>query len=96
MKPYDTETTFGENADGLFQKHSQVITDDFLESLKSERLAKAAMRSGEFERVASVPTFVWELWIREGRDPFNATAHQIVAWLKKDGLDAFIATPKRV
>ena len=96
MKLIDTETTFGDNVEGLYLEHTQVITDDLLQELKSERLAKAAMRAGEYNRVASVPTFVWELWMRQGRDPQNATARQIVSWLQADDLGAFVTTPKRV
>lgn len=86
----------GENADGLYIKHEQAISSDFLDSLKSERYAKAAVRSGEMERVASVPVFVWELWERQGRDPKNATPREIVRWLSDASLDAFITTSKRV
>jgi len=96
MKLYDSETAFGTNADGLFQERSQVIPQDFLDSLKSERDAKAAVRSGELERTTSVPTFVYELWMQQGRDPWNAPQREIIKWLKADGLEAFIATPKRV
>lgn len=96
MNLIDVHTTFGSNADGLFQEHSQVIPQDFLDALKSERFAKAAVRAGDLERTTSVPTFVYELWQRQGRDPWRASAREIIKWLKADGLDAFIATPKRV
>ena len=93
----DAETTFGENCEGLYLAHRQDITDDFLEELKCERHAKAALSSpGAMNRVARVPTFVWELWMRQGRDPYHATARQIVNWLERDDLQAFISTPKRV
>lgn len=90
----DANTTFGENADGLFQEHTQVLTDDFMESLKSERYAKAALRAGEHDRVASIPTFVVELWLRQGVPFYQMSAKQIVAKLRADDLDAFITTPK--
>ena len=56
MRLFDNELSFGQNADGVFVKHEQPITDDFLDSLKSERMAKEHMRKGELHRVASVPT----------------------------------------
>jgi len=93
----DAETTFGENVEGLYLAHKQAITDEFMDELKSERMAKAALeRPGSMNRVARVPTFVWELWMRQGRDPYHATARQIVNWLERDDLQAFISTPKRV
>lgn len=92
----DADTTIGFNVDGMFLKHEQTVSDDLLETLKSERLAKAALRAGEMDRVASIPTFVVELWLRQGRDFYNASATEIVSWLERDDLQAFIATPKRV
>lgn len=95
-KLLDNNPTFLDSPDGVLIRHDQVITDDFLETLKSERLAKATMRSREFNRVASVPTSVVELWLRQGRDFWNATPHEVVGWLIQDGLEAFVTTPKRV
>lgn len=92
----DTETALGENVDGLYREHTQVIPDDFLDNLKSERHAKEHMRAGEHDRVASIPTFVVELWMRQGYDFTRMSAREIVAKLRADDLHAFIATPKRV
>lgn len=96
MKLIEANSTINENVEGLYLEHTQAIPSEFLDSLQSERLAKTALRSAEFERVASVPTFVWELWIRQGRDPHHATAREIVAWLNQDDLGVFVTTPKRV
>ncbi len=92
----DTEATLGRDMDGQFVHHRQELDTDFLDTLKSERHAKAHMRTRELSRVASVPTFVWELWMRQGRDPHNATARQIVSWLNADNLGTFVTTPKSV
>lgn len=86
----DNEPSFHNDVDGLLIKYEQAITSDFVDSLKDERHAKANKRSGEFERFASVPTSVVEIWTREGRDWQNATPKEIVKWLKADGLDHFI------
>ncbi len=96
MNLIDANTAFGENADGLYQERYQVIPQEFLDSLKSERYAKASVRAGDLERTTSVPTFVYELWMQQGRDPWRAPQREIIKWLRADGLDAFIATPKRV
>lgn len=92
----ENDATFGQNADGLFVKREQVIPQAFLDDLHSERMAKQHMRHGELNRVASVPTAVFELWIRQGRDPWHATAHEVVSWLEQDNLHAFITTPNKV
>ncbi|MES1994445.1 MAG: hypothetical protein V4457_12850 [Pseudomonadota bacterium] len=96
MKLLDANTAINANVDGLYQEHTQAIADDLLDNLKSERHAKAALRSGDYDRAASIPTFVVELWIRQGYDFYNMTAREIVAKLNADNLGAFIATPKRV
>jgi hypothetical protein len=96
MKVFDNEPSFGTNADGLYVCHQQAITSDFLDRLKSERFAKAALRHGELNRVASVPTHVIELWERMGRDWKNASPREVVQWLERDNLQAFITTNGRV
>jgi hypothetical protein len=96
MRLLDNVPSFGQNADGVFVKHEQPITDDFLDSLHSERMAKEHVRHGELNRVASVPTSVVELWLRQGIDVWNMTPHEVVARLERDNLHAFITTPGRV
>jgi hypothetical protein len=92
----DVDAHFGQNADGLFIARHQVIPQDFLDDLADERNAKTSTRALTLHRVASVPTAVIELWMRQGRDPMNATPHEIVSWLERDDLHAFITTPGRV
>jgi hypothetical protein len=92
----DTELEFGQNADGVFEKRTQAIPDDFLDTLKSERHAKSMLRSREFNRVASVPTFVVELWNRQGFDFYRMTPREIVNKLNADELGSFVTTPKSV
>lgn len=92
----DNEVQFKQNADGLYLVHQQAITSELLDSLKSERDAQAALRGRELNKVASVPTHVVELWLRQGRDVWNASPREIVQWLEKDSLQAFITSPGRV
>lgn len=92
----DQKVRFEGNPDGFAIVRSQDISDDFLKTLASERHAKTSVRAGEMSRVASVPVVVWEVWMRQGRDPINATAREIVQWLEKDNLQSFITTPGRV
>lgn len=76
--------------------HRQEITQDFLDSLTDARIDSVKRACGEMERVASVPTGVIEVWMREGRDVWNASPSQIVNWLRADDLHAFITTDKNV
>lgn len=92
----DAHTDFGCSVGENYLKYSQVIPQDFLDSLKSERLASAAVRAGEMHRVASVPTQVVEVWRRQGLDIHKMTAREIIRKLQKDGLEAFITTNKAI
>jgi len=92
----NNDTEVGFNVDGMYLKHSQYIPDDFLETLKSERHAKAALRAGEYDRVCSVPAFVVDLWMRQGFDYYKESARAVVRRLREQGLEAFITTPKNV
>lgn len=93
---HENDTTVKEEAGELVFKHHQSLPQRFFDSLSAFRSHTASRKSGEYKRVASVPTAVWELWIRQGRDPANATAHQIVKWLREENLHAFLATDSAV
>lgn len=92
----DNEVQFEQNADGLYLVHQQAITSEFLEQCKDLRSAQADYRKREMNQVASVPCHVIEIWLRQGRDPWNASPREIVQWLEKDNLHAFITSPGRV
>lgn len=79
-----------------FIQFNQEVPDDFLESLKSERLASAAIRANEHHRIASVPVAVYDLWFRQGHDPYKWTARELLLKLNQDGLDSFITTRKAI
>lgn len=91
----DNEPTIGANADGVFIRRDQEVTDGLLAHLADERHANAYMRNREYRLAASVPTSVVEVWLAQGRPVYSASCKDIVKWLRADGLDAFIAS-KRV
>lgn len=74
----------------------QEIPQSFLDGLKSERMASTDLAAQDYHRVASVPVALYDIWIRQGHDPYRWTAKQLVKKLKEDGLDAFLTTNKRV
>ena len=81
---------------GVTRKYTQNITQAFLDDLKDARNESTKQRSGEYERIASIPTVVVEKWLREGFDLWKATGPQIVRKLQSEDLGAFMATEKRV
>lgn len=85
-----------EDCDGLIIVRQQDIPDDFLDDLRNARDETAAQRCPDLHRVASVPEFVIDLWIRQGRDPYNAAPSDVVRWLEQADLQAFITTEKAV
>jgi hypothetical protein len=92
------DTQFGCDVDGVFRKHTQTISDEFLTGLKEQRNASKDQREGDFMRVASIPVVVVEKWMREGFDVMSGkhSAAEIVKKLKQENLHAFLTTEKSV
>ena len=92
------DTMYGADADGVFRKHTQDISQSFLDNLATERKESAGRKEGEFMKVASIPTVVVEKWMREGFNIMSGehSAHEIVKKLREENLEAFLATEKRV
>ena len=92
------DTQYDCDVGGVFRKHSQVISDDFLTGLKEQRNASKEKREGEYMRVASIPTVVVEEGMREGVNIMSGehSAAEIVKRLKQENLDAFLTTEKSV
>lgn len=85
-----------ENAEGFVIERSQYIDPAYLDSLKAERAESMAVREKDFMRVASIPTDLVDKWINEGFPFWEASARQIVAKLKAEGLDYFVTTNKQI
>lgn len=92
----DANPVWLEGPDGLAIKHEQVISGLQMDALRDARNDSVQRACGEMERVASVPTSVIELWLRQGFDAVNAPLTDVVKKLKQDGLEYFLATDKRV
>ena len=89
-------TDFIEEGDGLVRKHTQKITQAFLDDLKDSRNESTSKKEGEFMRAASIPVSVIEQWTREGFDVYEATGKEIIKRLRDQNLDYFLATDKRI
>ena len=87
-----------EDADGLVLKHTQDISQSFLDGIKETRNASLDKREGDYMSVAQIPVVVVEKWMREGFDIMapGITAAEIVKRLKAENLDAFLTTDKSV
>lgn len=89
-------TEFLQEGDDVVRKHTQTISQSFLDDLTASRNASSEQREGEFMRVASIPTVVAEQWMREGFNIYEATGPEIVKRLRDQHLDGFMATTKRI
>ena len=89
-------TQYLQTGDDVYRKHTQDISQAFLDDLKDSRNASKDQSEGEFMRVASIPVAVVEQWQREGFNIYEATGPEIVKRLKDQNLDAFMATEKRI
>ena len=92
------EEEYGCDVDGVFRKHTQQISNQFLNSIKEQRNSSKSKREGAFMSVAQIPTIVVEKWMREGFDIFSGehSAAEIVKRLKRENLEAFLTTEKSV
>ena len=92
------DTDYGCDVDGVFRKHTQQISQSFLDNVAEQRNRSREQREKEFMSVAQIPTIVVEKWMREGFDIFSGehSAADIVKRLKRENLDAFLTTEKSV
>tara|TARA_R110000796_G_scaffold23928_1_gene68432 strand:- start:170 stop:499 length:330 start_codon:yes stop_codon:yes gene_type:complete len=91
-----SETDFIMDAGDLTRKHTQNIPQAFLDDLKDARNESTSKPTGEFHRIASIPTVIAEKWLREGFDLWEADGREIVKRLKNEDLGLLLATDKRV
>ena len=77
-------------------KREQTISDSFIQDLRDNRYASHDNREGETMRVASIPVVIHEKWLAEGFDLFQHPHKTVVAKLKAENLDYFIATDKKL
>lgn len=98
MRFLDANSDFGSNADGLFVQTQQEIDTALLKDLQDKRDASMTAPMGDMHHVAAVPVALVEQWRREGFDIMGGkvSAREIVARLKRDHLDGFLATRRRV
>lgn len=89
-------TDYLQEGDNVVRKHTQEISQAFIDDLKDSRNESTKQREGDFMRVASIPTVVAEQWRREGFDIYSATGPEIVKRLREQDLDYFLATDKRI
>jgi hypothetical protein len=79
---------------GMVIQHAQEITPEYLDELKAERAESTSKPTGNFHRFASIPTAIYEKWLREGYDARKEPARKTILKLHTEGLDAFITTNK--
>lgn len=91
-----SNASFFEDAGDLTAKHTQHISQAFLDDLKDSRNQSKSTREGDFMRVASIPTVVVEKWLREGFNIWEASGPEIVKRLNQEDLGMFMATEKRI
>lgn len=90
----DTDYLF--QAGDFVRKHTQHISQAFLDDLKDARHESTGKPMGDFHRVASIPTAVVEKWLREGFNIWEASGPEIVKRLQAEDLQMFMATERRI
>lgn len=80
----------------LIVEHKQEIPQSFIDKLKAKRFESQNAPMGDFHQVASIPTAVYEKWLRDGYNAQHEPISRTVAKLKAEHLDAFLTTDRRV
>lgn len=86
----------GDHDGRLVIQRSQEVTQNFLDTLKEARNASTSRPMGDWHRVASIPTAVYETWLRQGYDAQKEPIQKTVAKLKLEGLDYFLTTDRKI
>lgn len=94
MQLIDKLVDFGQAAGENYVRSTQEIPDDYISQLKRDKINSDHNATGELHRVASVPTIVADLWLKQGFDIYREDADAIVKRLQREGLDAFITSNK--
>lgn len=90
---HDADWDIGENADGLYVKKQQHISDEFLTATRDARF-DSKERAGEYHRFASIPVVVVEQWLKQGFDVYKESPKAIIKRLKQENLEAFLTSNK--
>lgn len=95
---HDVRAALIEQAGDLAVRRSQFIPAWFLQELREQRDASMSTRHrfDGFNRVASVPVYLVEKWKREGFDVYTAPVAETVARLKREQLQQYLASLKRI
>jgi hypothetical protein len=98
---FDEDYTDSVEGTRLVIKRTQDIPDEHVATLKREKIDTLHSPTGDFYRVASIPTSIVQKWAREGfvlEDVLKQGPNglrDILKRLNKESLDAFITTRKR-
>jgi hypothetical protein len=94
----DVEGRYRVEEDRIVRKLTQEIPDSFLRDIADERHAAQHVATGNFLKVASIPTAVAEQWLAEGFNIYdqNVGVREILKRLNSQDMQKFIATDKRI
>lgn len=93
---FDEDHTDSADGPKLVIHHQQHIPDEHISQLKRAKIDTLHTPAGDFHRVCSIPTGIYEAWLREGYDASKEDIRTTLARLRKHDMDAFITTNKRI
>jgi len=77
-------------------RSGQVIPMAFTDEIKSYRDEVSAGSCPNYHKVASIPAIFVTKFMKEGFNVYKESPRAVIAYLKRHGLEDFIATNKRV
>lgn len=91
-KLVDVRTEVGET----LIKSTQLIPQSFMDNIKSIRDNSISTPTGDLHHVARIPTITIDKWYSEGFDYMKEPIQDVLERLRKENLDGFIATNRRI
>lgn len=93
----DSRIQFHDDIDAsLVIQRTQEIPQWHLDRLADARNESTARPMGNLHRFASIPTAVYDKWLKEGFDPQHETPARIIAKLQTEGLGYFVTTDRKL
>lgn len=92
----DISWSMNPDSDGFVIERFQEIPAELTDRIKAHKANSVTERARELHWAGSVPAILVVKWRNEGFDVFREPVKAIIARLKREGYEDFIATNKRI
>ena len=93
---HDVKETYADEDDRFIIQWVQEISDEFLAENRRIRDEQARKPVRDLHKVASIPVIFVHKWLKEGFNVFEESNASIIAKCRREGMDDFITTTRRM